>query len=109
MIQNRSFQNAAASADNYSVPIIFYLAVFIAGAGFSSLGASLPNIVDHLKLTTSAAAAIPFTLFCGGITGLLVMGFSLQHSKVLLGGSILLMFGASLAIVLIPDSVLCRK
>ena len=109
MSRKRSYQSAAASADNYCVPFIFYMAVFISGAGFSSLGASLPDIVDHLKLTTSAAAAIPFALFCGGITGLLVMGFSLQHSRALLGGAIFLMFGASLAIVLIPAQLVFFK
>jgi len=109
MTKKRSFQNRVAFTDNYCVPIIFYVAVFIAGAGFSSLGAILPNIVDQLKLTTSAAAAIPFALFCGGISGLLVMGFSLQYAKPLLGGSILLMFGASLAIVLVPANLFFLK
>jgi len=109
MTQNRSFRNTAASADNYSVPIIFYVAVFIAGAGFSSVGASLPSIADHFMLTTSEAAAIPFALFCGGITGLVVMGFSLQRSRLLLGGSIFLMFGSSLAVVLIPTHLIILK
>ena len=109
MTQKRLFQKPEVSKENYSVPIIFFMAVFIAGAGFSSLGASLPDIVDHLKLSTSTAAGIPFALFCGGICGLLVMGFSLQYAKTLLGGSILLMFVATLAIVLIPANLTFLK
>ncbi|MFO8057000.1 MAG: MFS transporter [bacterium] len=63
---------------------VLRLLIFSAGVSFSLVGSMLPEIARTFSLDNNQAGTIPFILFAGDFTGLLLAGVFLRRSSVLL-------------------------
>ncbi len=63
---------------------VLRLLIFAAGTSFSLVGSMLPEIAREFSLNNNQAGTIPFILFAGDFTGLLLAGMFLRRSSRLL-------------------------